>query len=137
MEKVTKREVYEALVNFATTGAMTYGEENIVLTNEELSEFAKNEISLLDKKAVKAKERAPNKKAAGDELTEAVYAALTEEFEPIADITCRINDDDVTISKVTYRLRKLAEAGRAEKTDLTIPGSEGQKARHIVGYKKI
>ena len=140
MEKTaTKRNVYEALINLATTGELVYGADEgyITLTSEELKAFAENEIALLDKKAVKAKERAAAKKTEADELTEAVFSAMTEEFEPIAEIASRIEGEDVTVAKVAYRLRKLAEAGRAEKTELTIPGGEGQKSRKVVGYKKI
>ena len=69
---------------------------------------------------------------------EAVRAAMsTEEFEPIADIAARIEGEDVTVAKVTYRLTQLVKNGEAEKTELTIPGSEGSKARKVQGYKLI
>ena len=136
MEKMTKRNVYEALINYATTGVMSYDGNEI--TAEALAAFAENEIALLDKKAVKAKERAAQKRAEGDELTDAVRAAMsTENFEPIADIAARIEGEDVTVAKVTYRLTQLVKNGEAEKQELTIPGGEGQKARKVQGYKLI
>lgn len=140
MEKMTKRNVYEALINFANGGHMAYteGDAEVVVTAEALAAFAENEIALLDKKAIKAKERAATKRAEGDELTGAVRAAMsTEEFEPIADIAARIEGEDVTVAKVTYRLTQLVKNGEAEKTELTIPGVEGQKARKVQGYKLI
>ena len=140
MEKMTKRNVYEALINFANGGHMSYieGDAEVVVTAEVLAAFAENEIALLDKKAIKAKERAATKRAEGDELTGAVRAAMsTEEFEPIADIAARIEGEDVTVAKVTYRLTQLVKNGEAEKQELTIPGSEGQKARKVQGYKLI
>ena len=136
MEKMTKRNVYEALINYATTGVMSYDGNEV--TAEALAAFAENEIALLDKKAAKAKERAATKKAEGDELTEAVRAAMsTETFEPIAEIAARIEGEDVTVAKVTYRLTQLVKNGEAEKQELTIPGAEGQKARKVQGYKLI
>ena len=136
MEKMTKRNVYEALINYATSGVMSYDGNEV--TAEALAAFAENEIALLDKKAVKAKERAATKRAEGDELTAAVRAAMsTEEFEPIADIAARIEGEDVTVAKVTYRLTQLVKNGDAEKQELTIPGAEGQKARKVQGYKLI
>ena len=136
MEKMTKRNVYEALINYATTGVMSYDGNEI--TAEALAAFAENEIALLDKKAVKAKERAAQKRAEGDELTDAVRAAMSaENFEPIADIAARIEGEDVTVAKVTYRLTQLVKNGEAEKSELTIPGGEGQKARKVQGYKLI
>ena len=130
MEKITKREMFEAIIALATGGEMKYEAEAFV-------NFCENEISLLDKKAAKAKERAATKKAEGDELTEAVRAAMsTEEFEPIADIAARIEGEDVTVAKVQYRLTQLVKNGEAEKEQITVPGGEGQKARKIMAYKR-
>ena len=140
MEKMTKRNVYEALINLATTGELIYAsdEGNVTVTGEALIAFAENEIALLDKKAIKAKERAASKRAEGDELTAAVKAVMsTEDFEPIAEIAARIEGEDVTVAKVTYRLTQLVKNGEAEKTELTIPATEGSKARKVQGYKLI
>ena len=128
MEKLTKRSVYEALLKMVETGTLE-------ITEDELKTFCENEIALLDKKAEKAKERAATKRAEGDALTDAVRAALTSEFEPIADIAARIEGDDVTVAKVQYRLGQLVKAGEAEKEQITIPGGEGQKARKIMAYR--
>ena len=130
MEKITKREMYEAIAKAMETGEYKYAPDVVI-------EFCENEIALLDKKAAKAKERAATKKAEADELMEVVAEALSEDFEPIADIAGRIQGDDVTVAKVAYRLRKLAETGRAEKSEITIPGGEGVKARKVVGYRAI
>ena len=129
MEKITKREMFEAIIALATGGEMKYEAEAFV-------NFCENEIALLDKKAAKAKERAATKKAEGDELTEAVRAAMSaEEFEPIADIAARIEGEDVTVAKVQYRLTQLVKNGEAEKEQITVPGGEGQKARKIMAYR--
>ena len=63
MEKITKREMYQALIRFAETGVMSYpakeeGVDDPTVTSEELKAFAENEIVLLDKKLNKAKENA-------------------------------------------------------------------------------
>ena len=131
MEKMTKRDVYEALLKMVETGTLE-------ITEAELKTFCENEIALLDKKAVKAKERAAQKRAEGDELTDTVRAAMsTETFEPIADIAARIEGDDVTVAKVSYRLTTLVKNGEAVKEQITIPGAEGQKARKIMAYKLL
>ena len=140
MEKMTKRNVYEALINYANSGVMAYAadEGDVVVTTEALAAFAENEIALLDKKAAKAKERAATKKAEGDELTDAVRAAMsTEDFEPIADIAARIEGEDVSLSKVTYRLGQLVKNGEAAKEQITVPGTDGQKSRKIMAYKLV
>ena len=131
MEKITKREMFEAIIALATGGEMKYDAEAFV-------NFCENEIALLDKKAVKAKERAATKKAEGDELTEAVRASMsTEEFEPIAEIAARIEGEDVTIAQVQYRLTQLVKNGEAVKEQITVAGGEGQKTRKIMAYKLI
>lgn len=140
MEKMTKRNVYEALINLANTGNLVYAsdEGDVTVTGEALIAFAENEIALLDKKAVKAKERAAQKRAEGDELTAVVRQVMsTEDFEPIADIAARIEGEDVTVSKITYRLGQLVKNGEAEKTQIEIAGGEGQKKRKVVAYKLV
>ena len=129
MEKITKREMYEAIIEVMNGGELKYDQTDVI-------EFCKNEIALLDKKAAKAKETAAKKRAEGDELTDAVRAALsTDTFEPIAEIAARIKGEDVTVAKVTYRLTQLVKNGEAEKSEITIPGGEGVKARKIQGYR--
>ena len=138
MEKITKREMFEAIKGLAESGALHMADFNEGISDEAVADFCANEIALLDKKAVKAKERAATKKAEGDELTEAVRAAMSaEEFEPIADIAARIEGEDVTVAKVQYRLTQLVKNGEAEKEQITVPGGEGQKARKIMAYKLI
>ena len=138
MEKITKREMFEALVNYAVSGVMAFAAEegDVVVSTEALEAFAKNEIALLDAKAAKAKERAAVKRAEGDALTDAVREALTEEAATIADIAARIEGEDVTVGKVQFRLNQLAKNGEAIKGEITIPATEGSKARKVVSYAK-
>lgn len=132
--KVTKRDFYNAIIALADANG---GEINGIAA-EEIKTFAAKEIELLDKKAAKAKERAATKRAEGDELTDAVRAALsTDTFEPIADIAARIEGEDVTISKVTYRLGQLVKNDEAAKEQITVAGTDGQKSRKIMAYKLV
>lgn len=131
MEKITKREMYEAIAEAAKTGtACKYDVADVVA-------FCENEIALLDKKATKAKERAATKAKEGDALTALVLDALTEDYQPIADIAAAVaaKDADATVAKVTYRLTSLVKNGDAESTELKIAGGEGVKARTIKGYR--
>jgi hypothetical protein len=66
-----------------------------------------------------------------------VQAALTDEFQTIADIAAVVAETnaDATVSKVQYRLGKLVEAGVAAKEQITIPATEGSKARKVMAYK--
>lgn len=123
MEKMTKKEMFAFIASK-------------MADNTDVVEFCDNEIALLEKKAAKAKEAAAKKRAEGDELSDAVFAALsTEGFEPIATIAARIDGPDVTVSKVTYRLTQLVKNGKAEKSEITVEGDG--KARKIMGYKAV
>ena len=130
MEKITKREMFEAIKETFETGSCKY--DAAVVTA-----FCDKEIAALDSKAAKAKERAAAKKAEADVLMGQVEGALTEEFQVIADIAAAVAEvnADATVSKVTFRLTKLVESGVAEKTQVTIPATETTKARKVQAYR--
>ena len=132
MEKITKREMFEAIKDTFATGSCKF-DADVVMA------FCDKEIAALDSKAAKAKERAAAKKAEADVLMDQVRDALTGEFQTIADIAAAVAEvnADATVSKVTYRLTKLVEAGDAEKTDVSIPGGEGVKARKVKAFRAI
>ena len=140
MEKITKREMFEAIKGLAESGALHMVDFNENITDEAVAEFCANGIDLLDTKAAKATERAAAKAAEGDILTALVRAALTtDEFKSIADVTAMVAEEepDVTAAKVSYRLSSLVKAGEAEKSEITIPATETSKKRTVNGYRRI
>ena len=138
MNTITKREMFAALMGLAQSGSMNMVDFNENITDDMVVEFCEKEIASLDKKAAKAKETASKKKAASDELTDVVYDVLSaEEFMTTADVVLAINNEDVTTSKVTYRLSQLEKAGRAEKSQVEIPATETSKKRKAVAYRKL
>ena len=132
MEKITKREMFEAIKETFETGSCKFDAEVV-------KAFCDKEIASLDAKATKAKERAAAKKAEADVLTGQVEDALTDEYQTIADIAATVAEvnPDATVSKVQYRLGKLVEAEVAEKTQITIEKTETTKARKVMAYKLI
>lgn len=126
--KWTKKEIYNELLTLVRTGKMDLDEST-------LEAFCIRQIAILDNKEIKAKELAAKKRSAGDELTKAIEAVLTEDYEPIAEIAAKVDMEDVTVSKCVYRLNKLVEAGKAEKADIELPAAEGKKSRVVKGYK--
>lgn len=126
MEKITKREMFVEIKVLAEDA----GREDIVA-------FCDKEIASLDAKALKAKERAAAKKAETDALKVLVADTLTDEFATIADITAKVAETnaEATVGKVTNRLTKLCAEEFAEKTELTIPGKDGAKARKVKGFR--
>lgn len=135
MSKLTKKNIYDALINFANSGAMecTIGEEKHTITSEELFNFATNEKAQLEKKNVAARKRAADK-AAADELLNAVASVLTDEFQTIAEVTDCIEGADVTTAKIQYRLNSLVKTGEAEKQEMKVTGADGKK-RIVMGYR--
>ena len=132
MEKITKREMFEAIKETFETGSCKFDAEVV-------KAFCDKEIASLDAKAAKAKERAAAKKAEADVLMDQVEDALTDEYQTIADIAAAVAEvnPDATVSKVQYRLGKLVEAEVAEKTQITIEKTETTKARKVMAYRLI
>ena len=133
MEKITKREMYEAIKESFETGACKFDAETVIA-------FCEKEIATLDKRSAKAKETAAAKKAEGDVLMNQVHEALTEEFQTIAEVAAVVvqieGNEDVTAAKVQSRLTKLVDAGIAVKEQISVPAStEGGKASKRMAYK--
>ena len=130
MEKITKREMFEAIKETFETGTCKFDAATVMA-------FCDKEIASLDAKATKAKERAAAKKAEADVLMDQVRDALTGEFQTIADIAAAVAEvnPDATVIKVTYRLTKLVENQVAEKTDISVPGVDGGKSRKVKAFR--
>ena len=130
MEKITKREMFEAIKETFETGSCKFDAVTVIA-------FCDKEIASLDTKAAKAKERAAAKKAEADVLMGQVQDALTDEYQVIADIAAAVAEvnPDATVSKVQYRLSKLVENQIAEKSQVTLEKTETSKARKVMAYR--
>lgn len=124
---MTKREMYDVIESvFSTVAADKEGAEDI------LAMVAK-ERAALDRKNEKAKERAAEKRAAGDELRERVYAVIEEAGEPITvnGILEAMCDSSLTPARIVARTRQLVASNVIEKTSVKIDG------RKVVAYNKM
>lgn len=120
--KITKKDNFISIVNILEAAG-----------HADLADVMKHEIELLEAKAAKAKATAAKKKTEGDELRNAVEAVLTDELCTIADITAKVEGEDVTASKVQYRLNALVSAEIAVKEQITV--GEGETKRKLMAYK--
>lgn len=113
-KKITKKEYYAMLKDIVR------GDSNSEMTNSqyELIKFIDKQIEAIETKAEKAKEKAAEKKANGDELREVVQSVLTDEYQTIDVIVSQIEGEDITKAKITARLTSLVKAGLATKSDL-------------------
>lgn len=126
--KITKRQMFEGFKKAAKTGVWDFDVDTVC-------EFCDKEIDALDRKAAKAKERAALKKQEGDELSAEIYGLLTDEFKTIVEVMDALGQEDLTHAKVARKLSDLQKAGKAEKTEITIPAQDGGKTRKVVAYR--
>lgn len=130
--KRTQKKTYE-LIKSILTGEITLTPE----IGEEICAFCDTKIGQLDAKAVKAKEKAAEKKATNDQLGEAVLAALTDEPATIDEIVEAVEfEGEVTRGKVVNRLTKLVTAGEAAKSEVVVKDAEG-KSRKVSAYALV
>ena len=122
VKKVTKKENYEMLLEIV--------ENSNSEIKAELVEFITKQINSIDAKAAKAKEKAAEKRAEGDELRAAVKAVLTNELQTAEMILGQIEGEELTKAKITARLTQLIKAGEAVKEE--VKTEEGKK---VMAYK--
>ena len=120
-KKITKRENFLNIVEILVEAG-----------HEDLAKVIEHEIELLDNKAAKAKATAAKKKVEGDALRDAVQAVLTDELATIAEVTAKVEGEDVTQAKVQFRLNALCNAGIARKEQVTV--GEGEAKRKLMAY---
>ena len=142
MNKMTKRNMYEAMVNFGKmNGEMAFKNEGetVIVSPADIVAFATHEIELLDKKNVKAKEYADKKKTEADALADTVLAVLTDEYQQVGAIMEALGDETLTAGKITAKIGKLIEAGLAEKSEMKIKVETDGKTKTMtrMGYRRV
>lgn len=128
IKKLTDKDIYTAIAE----GTLEDLDPDVI------EAWANKKIDQLERKAAKAKENAAKAKAAGDALTEEIKAALTSEFETIAEIASRLEGENITAAKVSYRLNALSktENSGVEKGEVVVK-EDNAKTRHLVGYRFV
>lgn len=117
VKKVTKKENYEMLMEIV--------ENSNSEMKAELVDFITKQIESIDAKAAKAKEKAAEKRAEGDELRAAVKSVLTEELQTAETILRQIEGEELTKAKIVARLTQLVKNGEASKEE--VKTEEGKK----------
>lgn len=114
-KKLTKNEVLDIILE-------------AMADNADVVEYCEAEKASLAKKAAKAKERAEEKRAAGDDLRAAVEEILKNATEPMTrdDILAAIDNAEeleLTPAKVGNRASELVRYGVAHKVDVKVDKS--------------
>ena len=130
--RITDKDIFTAIKTSVEN------EAPIEIDAEVLLAWATKKLDQLEHRKEKARERAQAKKAESDTLTDAILKVLTDEPMLLSDIAAAIEGEDITVSKVAYRLNKLAGADEpiVEKGEITIK-EEGQRARKLVAFRRI
>lgn len=111
---MTKREMYDVI---GAVFAATDREDR-----DEILTFVEKEKAALDRKNEKAKERAAEKRAAGDALKARIEEILNDEPITVNGIIVALGDEDLTPAKVTARTRQLVAEGIALKEQIKMDG---------------
>jgi hypothetical protein len=123
--KITERDIYNGIINGTIDGDV-------------LVEFAEKKLAQLDHRNEKAKERSAAKREAGDALTERVYGLLGSEpksREQVLDELIAagdVDENELTLGKVGYKLSSLVRDGRAVKSESSVAGEDGKNRRIVV-----
>jgi hypothetical protein len=87
--------------------------------DEEIVACMENELALIEKKNVKAKERNAKKRAIGDELQATVLSTINADPQTRDDILPTVieisKDESLTVGKIQAKLNNLVEAGQIAK----------------------
>ena len=126
MEKITKKMRFEMLQDLiaAAEEVEVLTEDGVAFDFRGLNEFCANEIAQLEKKAVKAKERAAKAKEKPDELRDFVPKSREEIVEAV--LADHPGLETATSGRVTTRLTQLIKDGLAGKEQVTV-GETGNK----------
>ena len=105
--------------------------------NAEFVEYAENELAKLDKKNAKARERAAEKRAIGDELQTDVLAAITDAPQTRDDILAVVveatGNEELTVGKIQSKLNNLVEAGQISKCKVKTEDGKPKTAYTVGG----
>ena len=124
--KITKKDFYGALIELVE-GMETVG----VYDAKDVQEFLEKQVAQIDAKAAKAKERAREKKAEGDEISKRILEVLTDDFQTGECITQLVSDiPEITKSKVVARLSNLVKQGKVEKEQI-----KTEDGRKVMAYR--
>lgn len=87
--------------------------------NANVVAYCENELALISKKNEKARARAAEKRAIGDELQADVLAAITDAPQTRDDILAAVveatGNEELTVGKIQSKLNNLVEAGQIAK----------------------
>ena len=116
-KKITNAEKF-AIIRDAVAAGTPIAEDYVDL----IVEFCNSQIDKINTKAAKAKEKAAEKKAAGDELYAAVLDCVGTEPVTADTVLGMLEGDDLTLAKVRARLSQGERNGVLAKETIKVDG---------------
>ena len=120
---------------FITIKALLTGDDvdEAAPSDAELIEWCDKKIEILERKADKAREKAAEKKVAGDELQERIYSVLVDAGrEMTADsILEALDTEGLSKQKIIARLSNLVKAGKVVKDEVRVGEAKSRRMAYI------
>lgn len=110
---MTKREVMDAII-----------EANV---NAEVTEWAEAELERMDRANKRNAEKRAEKAKENEPIKAAIFEVLSDEPKTATEIKDEIGIDGVSVQKVSALMKKIVEAGEADKVDVKVKGKGTQK----------
>lgn len=110
---MTKREVMDAII-----------EANV---NAEVTEWAEAELERMDRANKRNAEKRAEKAKENEPIKAAIFEVLGDEPKTATEIKDEIGIDGVSVQKVSALMKKIVEAGEADKVDVKVKGKGTQK----------
>lgn len=128
----TKRDMFEAIVA-AFTGAEIPADKAMP-DAAAIVDFCNKQIANLETAKAGAARRNAAKKAEPDVLRDAVFTVVATATEPMtaSEVVIAMDDDEVSMGKVSNRLTKLVNEGRLYKANATIKDDAGKAVKRMV-----
>lgn len=110
---MTKREVMDAII-----------EANV---NAEVTEWAEAELERMDRTNKRNAEKRAEKAKENEPIKAAIFEVLNDTPKTATEIKDEIGIDGVSVQKVSALMKKIVEAGEADKVDVKVKGKGTQK----------
>ena len=119
-KKFTKIDMFNTIINVLNEIEIA-ADENTPSTDEVIN-WCKGQIEVVEKKASKARETAAKKKAENDVYKERVYDFIANSEEPVTadDIVADIGEESFTKAKAVARCTALVKEGRITKEEIKV-----------------
>lgn len=118
--KITKKDILAAIRVLVEDQNLEIPIRDVTVVTSDILNYVDTTVAQIDAKNAKARERAAEKRAEGDDLANKIADALTDEYQSIPALIEKLNIEDLTPGKVTARLAQLVKANKCHKSKIKV-----------------